>query len=1354
MERAGNQEPSPNDTIGTVGRFELLEAVGSGGFGDVYRAHDTLLDREVALKLPRFSQGDTTRIRRFFIEATSAARLRHPNIVAVFDAGQSDEGQYYIASEFIRGKPLTSFVHDESVTLAERVNWVRDLALALHYAHQIGIVHRDIKPDNILIDETQKPQITDFGLAKQLDERSSLQTQDGSLLGTPAYMSPEQARGEITELGPGSDQYSLGVVLYELLCGERPFEGKTHQIIAAVAGSSEAKGIRQVNSSVSPDLGAICMKAIEKKIPRRYTDCLEFAEDLSRYLAGRATRARPLSWTAQSRRWMARNPLVTSLIGAVVLSITVGFALVSFALWDANRERTAKQVALDGETNARVELQRKNEQLNAAMEAEKSITNSLRASERELKLSQSSLRQQLARSILEDARAAGPVTRMIRYGEALGFAEGKLLERLRVVATAAIESAPRVLRLDGKPWAAAINEEHDQLSVLTLEGGVTRFRCCDGAMTGALQLDTGEKAMWRGAITHDAGVGFFPTSGSNAVLIDFNRLRRAEIRLSADEVDGRDGPSYAFSADGKMLATCLGDELRVWRTSNGRLVWRSDAPVPRLTSIAMSDDGKSVCGCDGRRVFAWTVGQEGHESIRFRGLASEISEIALSPDGTEVAILHQTGIMSKRTNGSSKQSERAIGVGGVMSADSLIMYQKPIQFTPDGSRLIVYNQRDSIEILHARSLARWREPLRVRPSHFLRRGIAISPDGALVAHYQENGIEVFDSWSGVKVCSLNVPFPSGIQFSTGGAHLLIARGDEVVIWELRQAMNSPTSLESKVWGTDQASQGDTLAIREVLGDPVAVEVKAWAEISEQGVLTLRDVDSGVVRRSVRCPPGLRGGVSISSDARHVAHVADEQYEVHVYDISAQVAKLVARLPLTEDHFQSTFQGVLFRPKSAAVLLSGMNVAKLWDFSNTTALHRYSVVNGGLNRERARFSRDGRLLAVPDAEGNVPILDVDTGQPVTYLRTDGTSRFAALDPSSTRALVCSYQRGRYVLEVWDITTGHLLAPAVSLSYISNAMFVEGGIVANGIDGYQSSVQKVYQWAFEETKPSSIETLQDRIQTKLGWSFEKSQWMSQREQQAAIAASPIAIAEDANTSWHRYRAAVAAKNGDLFANRFHVERLGAGESAFQLNELGDFGIAIDPDKDCNIQVSDQGLEISCPGTPHDMTNRRANAPRVLRHVVGDFEYEVTVHREFAPGKPTVLQNLSFQSAGIIVWSGSRHGLIRLEAAVRRDMQPAGQPPAKQVDYLHFESRGAGLTEGRQGVIRDGLLENTEPVRLRLRRVGDKFWATFRQPGSDWRTLSLKMDLPAGVWIGPCVINAADNEANVRFSNVVLR
>ena len=184
--RKGKQRQRRNSKkhLGVVGRFELLEAVGSGGFGDVFRANDTLLGREVALKLPRFSKGDTRRIRRFFTEATSAAKLRHPNIVAVFDAGQTDDGQYYLASEFIKGKPLTAFIQDESVNLVQRVTWVRDLALALEYAHQMGIVHRDIKPDNILIDEHQKPQITDFGLAKQLDEQSSLQTQDGSLLGT------------------------------------------------------------------------------------------------------------------------------------------------------------------------------------------------------------------------------------------------------------------------------------------------------------------------------------------------------------------------------------------------------------------------------------------------------------------------------------------------------------------------------------------------------------------------------------------------------------------------------------------------------------------------------------------------------------------------------------------------------------------------------------------------------------------------------------------------------------------------------------------------------------------------------------------------------------------------------------------------------------------------------------------------------------------------------------------------------------------------------------------------------------------------------------------------------------------
>jgi hypothetical protein len=323
-----------------LARFELIAVLGQGAFGRVFKAYDPQLDRFVALKVPTFGPGDKALVQRFFAEAKSAARLRHPNIVPTYESGQAN-GHYFIASQFVSGQTMGRRILNAPPTFRETAEWLRQLADALAYAHNEGIVHRDIKPENIMLDEKGVPQIMDFGLAKRLNDDAGMTT-DGSIMGTPAYMPPEQARGDVARIGPHSDQYSLGVMLYEMLTGQRPFEGTLHSVIEQVL-HNEPPSPRSLKLTIPKDLEAICLKAMSKEPERRYQTTALLADDLGRWLRGDATVARPISAIERFQRWRKREPIVAGLIGAVIAVSLLGFCGVTLGLWRAQQHATVAE---------------------------------------------------------------------------------------------------------------------------------------------------------------------------------------------------------------------------------------------------------------------------------------------------------------------------------------------------------------------------------------------------------------------------------------------------------------------------------------------------------------------------------------------------------------------------------------------------------------------------------------------------------------------------------------------------------------------------------------------------------------------------------------------------------------------------------------------------------------------------------------------------------------------------------------------------------------------------------------------------------------------------------------------------
>jgi len=338
---------------GLVPGYEILGKLGEGGMGVVYKARHVKLGRLVALKM--ILSGGHAReaeLARFRTEAEAIARLQHPNIVQVYEVGEHD-GKPFFSLEFCSGGSLDSKLDGTPLPPQDAARLVETLARAMHAAHEKSVIHRDLKPANVLLSEDGTPKITDFGLAKKLDDVG--QTASGAIMGTPSYMAPEQAGGKSKEIGPACDVYALGAILYELLTGRPPFKSATHLDTIMQVAMDEPVSPSQLQPKTPRDLETICLKCLHKAPEKRYASAAKLAAELRRFQDGEPIEARPAGWAERGWKWAKRRPTAAAL---TLVSVVALLVLLVGGLWFNARLTEQRNEALGQKAQAETQLRR------------------------------------------------------------------------------------------------------------------------------------------------------------------------------------------------------------------------------------------------------------------------------------------------------------------------------------------------------------------------------------------------------------------------------------------------------------------------------------------------------------------------------------------------------------------------------------------------------------------------------------------------------------------------------------------------------------------------------------------------------------------------------------------------------------------------------------------------------------------------------------------------------------------------------------------------------------------------------------------------------------------------------------
>ena len=1033
-----------------IGRYELMELIGEGGMGLVYLAEQTEpVKRKVALKIVKLGMDTKEVVARFETERQTLALLEHPNIAHVYDADTTQTGRPYFVMEYVEGKSITKYCDEQKLSVEQRLGLFQQVCEGVHHAHQKGIIHRDLKPSNILVsiqDDKAVPKIIDFGIAKAitqpLTEKTSF-TERGQLLGTPEYMSPEQAEMAYQDVDTRSDIYSLGVVLYELLTGVTPFDAKRlreggidhiQQVICeeqALTPSArltnlgdKAKAVAErrrtqiitLTRRLHRELEWIPMKAMRKDRTRRYRSASELADDIQNYLTGIPLIAGPESTIYRTRKFIRKH--AGSVATAALLAVVIILGLVASILLGCRAEQSRRQ-----EAAARKQVEQ------AVVRAENA--------EKAAKEKSEELRRALYVNSIQLADA--------KYGEAN-------IRRVHEL----LESCPNDLR--GWEWYR-LNHIMDQ-SVMTIRGHSDEVhgmavspdgkRIVSGSADKTVKVwdsATGEEvATLRGHSDGVISVAFSPDgkriiSGSwdNTIKV-WDAATGAELMtLRGHDFYGGSIDSIAFSPDGERIVSGSGDKtIKVWDATNGDELMTIRGHERRIGPVSFSPDGRRIVSGSmdwaeapwDQTIKVWDAAT-GAELMTLQGYSGIVSSIAFSPDGQRIASGSYETV---------KVWNAATGAE-IMTLHGHKLAVAEVAFSPDGKRIVSGSSDGTIKVWDGSTGA---EVMTLRGHKNEVGSVAFSPDGMhIISSSKDKTIKVWDTAIRAEAVTLvgHSDWVLSVAFSPDGKRLVSGDGDAVTVWNVETGAELMTlrGHDNLVVGASFSPDG-----KRIVSGSMDKTIKIWDAANGAELMTLRGHDDWV-------------GASFSPDGRRIVSSSKDS-TVRVWDAATGEELMILR-----GHKEGV-RCVTFSADGKRIVSGGVDGAiKVWDGSTGAEV---MTLRGHSERVwSVAFSPDGkRIVSGSSVDHTIKVWDAGSGAEVLTLLGDGPVMGVAISPDGKR-IISGGMAG--TVKIWDTATGAELMTLVvghendvsSVAFSPDGKTVAAGFYDNIIRLWESGPRPV-------------------------------------------------------------------------------------------------------------------------------------------------------------------------------------------------------------------------------------------------------------------------------------------------------